>query len=328
MPQKRICLTWSLRWRWWRWLASTRTSSTSWEPALRRVSKASPAALWQKPAVTRKGEDVWPVFSRRNVIKGQTNYVGVELSAESLWATGPYKPKGRTRKGHHRATTQIKVQATHEHSRYWLAKRCLAGWAIKAKVGPLWVQLKWFVDGGDLWVQLSQLKRLFFLRSTVCDSGVRLERELEGILAGPTPSRHGVLLQPYPCAGRAAFLQRSGVVCLSSCQGHGIPCIQKGKQSQREQNMEVHLGRLENDCWDNSQYFVHRLCKVEHKRGLLTFGHGVCGISSIQKLRLCLECSYELATSGWLWDFLLCGHSFWILGFLQQKQYWGKCWMW
>lgn len=37
-PQRRICPTWSLRWRWWRWSANTRTSSTWWEPALRMVS--------------------------------------------------------------------------------------------------------------------------------------------------------------------------------------------------------------------------------------------------------------------------------------------------
>lgn len=37
MPQRRIYLTWSLKWKWWRWSVNTRTSSTCWEPALRTV---------------------------------------------------------------------------------------------------------------------------------------------------------------------------------------------------------------------------------------------------------------------------------------------------
>ena len=70
-------------------------------------------------------------------------------------------------------------------------------------------------------------------RPPLCDSGVRLQRQPEGVPPIPQAARHGVLLRHHPGLRRAAYFQRSGVLHLSGGTGHGVLSITEGKDAHR-----------------------------------------------------------------------------------------------
>lgn len=73
-PQRKTGLTSSLKWKWWRWLANTRTSSTCWEPVLRMVSvwrTCVSAAVRGEPTLTLTCVSRASVCARGVRLKGE-----------------------------------------------------------------------------------------------------------------------------------------------------------------------------------------------------------------------------------------------------------------